>query len=338
MRSAHLGCRSSAPRSPRRPAGSRRPPRARRRRARGRPRRSRRSRSPASAAPRSPRACGSISRSSSAAEPPQPRHPVGDRRGARARRSAGSSAASSGHDQLAAALGRAIPRASQYSHSSRAPSTHSLRLQRAGGVVDAGVDRRRCCGRSGGSPPASSRSSTTTRDPGRRRQQLAGDGQPEDPGPHHYNVGVHLLPAYPQSPSRSSQAKCTSAASSSSTGRSQVGQYQTASSGVPQAEWRGASTSSRCRAPQSDNRRSAPASSRPEAPQLVDEARRTLRVALGQHEALRLEVAQALGEDVGRDPGQLALEVAEAPRPVEQRGDDQERPAVADARERLCQR
>ena len=60
------------------------------------------------------------------------------------------------------------------------------------------------------------------------------------------------------------------------------------------------------------------------------EARRAFGVGLGDDQAPALEVAQPLGEHVGGDAGQLALQVAEAPRAVEQRGDDQQGPAVAD--------
>ena len=88
---------------------------------------------------------------------------------------------------------------------------------------------------------------------------------------------------------------------------------------------------------------SAPVSQKPEracqlaarGTQLVHEARRPLGVALRKHEPLRLEAAQPLGEDVGRDAGELLLEVAKPPRPVEQGGDDQQRPAVPDARKCL---
>src|SRR6185437_8807705 len=69
--------------------------------------------------------------------------------------------------------------------------------------------------------------------------------------------------------------------------------------------------------------------------ELVYEARRAVRVALGQHEPLRLEVAQALGEDVRRDARKLALQVPKAPWAVEKRLDDQQGPAIPDASERL---
>ena len=134
------------------------------------------------------------------------------------------------------------------------------------------------------------------------------------------------------------QAKCRSAASSSSTGCSQVGHHQRASTGVPQASWRGGSPPSRWRAPQSASSRSAPASSWPGRGQLVDEALRALRVGLGDHQALALEPPQPLREHVRGDPASCLLEVAEAARAVEQRLDQQQRPAVADAVERRRER
>ena len=63
--------------------------------------------------------------------------------------------------------------------------------------------------------------------------------------------------------SRRSAVRC--ACGSWSTSWSQVGQYQRASTGVPQAGCRGASAGSACLAPQCASRRSAPASSLPSA-------------------------------------------------------------------------
>jgi hypothetical protein len=68
-------------------------------------------------------------------------------------------------------------------------------------------------------------------------------------------------------PEPAAQANRRSPASSSSTGWAQVGQYQRASRGVPQARWRGPSGSGapEWSAPHWASRRRAPASSRPEA-------------------------------------------------------------------------
>ena len=52
---------------------------------------------------------------------------------------------------------------------------------------------------------------------------------------------------------------------------------------------------------------------------------------MGDHERLVLEVPEPLRKHVGRDPRQGLLQVPEAVGTVEQRLDDQERPAVADA-------
>ena len=72
--------------------------------------------------------------------------------------------------------------------------------------------------------------------------------------------------------------------------------------------------------------------------QLVDEPGRALGVRTRDHQRVALELAEALGEHVGGDPGHLLLEVAESPRAVEQRGDHQQRPAVPDGGERVGQR
>jgi CheY-like chemotaxis protein len=68
-------------------------------------------------------------------------------------------------------------------------------------------------------------------------------------------------------PAPAAQANRRSPVSSSSTGRAQVGQYQRASRGVPQARWRrpSASGAPEWSAPHWASRRRAPASSRPEA-------------------------------------------------------------------------
>src|SRR5213593_2607179 len=65
--------------------------------------------------------------------------------------------------------------------------------------------------------------------------------------------------------------------------------------------------------------------------ELVGEAERTLRVGAADDEAVAFEAPEAVRQDVGGEPGHLALELVEATRPSEQGLDDQERPAVADA-------
>jgi hypothetical protein len=50
------------------------------------------------------------------------------------------------------------------------------------------------------------------------------------------------------------------------------------------------------------------------------------------------EELQAPGEDVGRDAVELVLELVEALGALEERGDEQKRPAVADAGERVRER
>src|SRR6185503_6226530 len=65
--------------------------------------------------------------------------------------------------------------------------------------------------------------------------------------------------------------------------------------------------------------------------QLVHEPLWPLAVRLRQHQALALEAAEALGEHVRRDARQVLLEVAEAPRAVEERLHEKQRPAVAHA-------
>ena len=65
--------------------------------------------------------------------------------------------------------------------------------------------------------------------------------------------------------------------------------------------------------------------------QVVGEAGRALLVRRGADDAVAFQAAQAIGEDVRRDPGERLAELAEPTRPVEQRLDDQQAPAVADA-------
>ncbi len=72
--------------------------------------------------------------------------------------------------------------------------------------------------------------------------------------------------------------------------------------------------------------------------ELVGEARRALLVGLGEDERVLGQRLQARAEHVRRDPAELFLELVEALRAVEQRGDDQQRPAVADAGEGVGER
>ena len=71
--------------------------------------------------------------------------------------------------------------------------------------------------------------------------------------------------------------------------------------------------------------------------QLVDESQRAGAVGSRGQQRFALEVAQALGQRVRRDSLDALGELAETGRAIEQRGDDLERPAVADAGERLGQ-
>ncbi len=71
---------------------------------------------------------------------------------------------------------------------------------------------------------------------------------------------------------------------------------------------------------------------------LVDEARRALRVRARDDERLLAEQLQPSAEHVGRDPVELLLQLVEPLLALEQRGDDQQRPAVADSRERVGER
>ena len=64
--------------------------------------------------------------------------------------------------------------------------------------------------------------------------------------------------------------------------------------------------------------------------ELVREPRRPPRVGMGHDERLVLQVLQALAQHVRRDPRERLLEVAEPPRAVEQRLNQEEGPAVAD--------
>jgi hypothetical protein len=90
----------------------------------------------------------------------------------------------------------------------------------------------------------------------------------------------------------------------------------------------GAAARSPWRAPQ-------PARSRSE---LVDKARRTLRIRAGDYQRLALELAQAIGEDVRRDPLDIGLQLPETTRTVEQGGDEEQGPAIANGGKRVCER
>ncbi len=72
--------------------------------------------------------------------------------------------------------------------------------------------------------------------------------------------------------------------------------------------------------------------------ELVYEAWRALGIWTREDECLALEMTQTLAEHVGSDADDLVLEVAEAPRPVEQRRDQQQCPAISHGRERRGER
>ena len=72
--------------------------------------------------------------------------------------------------------------------------------------------------------------------------------------------------------------------------------------------------------------------------QLVDEARRALGVGARDDQRLLAEQLQPRAEHVRRDPVELLLQLVEALLAAQQRGDQQQRPAVADAGERVGQR
>jgi len=63
--------------------------------------------------------------------------------------------------------------------------------------------------------------------------------------------------------------------------------------------------------------------------ELVGESRRPRRVGPGHDHTDLLEALQALGQDVGGDAGDVALELAEAPGTAEQGVDHEEAPAIA---------
>src|SRR6266545_1424049 len=72
--------------------------------------------------------------------------------------------------------------------------------------------------------------------------------------------------------------------------------------------------------------------------ELVGEARRALRIGLADHQPPALERLQPLREHVGGNARQLVLQVVEAPGPGQQGFDQQQRPAVTDADDRLMKR
>lgn len=55
---------------------------------------------------------------------------------------------------------------------------------------------------------------------------------------------------------------------------------------------------------------------------------RPFRVRTGDHDPNSLEMLEPLGEDGGRDPGQLPGDIPEPAGPGGERIDDQERPAI----------
>lgn len=66
----------------------------------------------------------------------------------------------------------------------------------------------------------------------------------------------------------------------------------------------------------------------PRGAQFVVKAGRTLRVGARDNQAASLELAKALGEDVGCDPFYTLLDLAEPSGPVEQGRDDEQGPPV----------
>ena len=147
-------------------------------------------------------------------------------------------------------------------------STASLRSSKAANSAHAGEPSS--AGGSCGIPPRSAGSEVSGCRPARRH----GAGTPArgpsssraPPLAYWWVVCPESSPPPGRRPGRveRAQAKCTSAASSCSTGRSHVGHHQRTSTGVPHASCLGRSPLSRCRAPQSASSRSAPASSWPD--------------------------------------------------------------------------
>ena len=122
--------------------------------------------------------------------------------------------------------------------------------------------------------------------------------------------------------------------SSSSTRRPQVGQFQRASSGVPQTLVPERLARPPRRTPQSASRWSAPGQLAAIGGERVLHAERAAAIGRGDEDPGALEAAQPVREDVGRDPRDRLAELVEAPRARQQRLDDQQAPAVADPVER----
>ena len=127
-----------------------------------------------------PSACGSISRSPSAVEAAQARHAVLACRATRARRGPGSPSRSSGDDHLAAALDRHVVALAERVQVAGALDAEP-RLQRAGRVVDAGVDDARVVAGLVRADALLALDDVHAQ-VGVAQQRLAGDGEPEDPG------------------------------------------------------------------------------------------------------------------------------------------------------------
>ena len=72
--------------------------------------------------------------------------------------------------------------------------------------------------------------------------------------------------------------------------------------------------------------------------ELVGVACRPCRVGLGCHESLLLERTESLRKHVRGDRGNRSLEVPEAARTIEQGGDHEQRPAVADRAKGVVER
>ena len=86
--------------------------------------------------------------------------------------------------------------------------------------------------------------------------------------------------------------------------------------------------------PKRPSARTTGSSSLPALGELVDPRAGGRRQRAAPHDPRRLELAQALGEDVGADVGQSGAQVGEALGPEQQLADDEQRPALADDVER----
>ena len=170
---------------------------------------------------------------------------------------------------------------------------------------------------------------------GRRcdRQQPEGErggGEQGDDGAWHVvtlgDSAVTPLQANRRSPSAWGSSTCCS----------QVGHHQRASTGVPQVPWCSGVGPRRRRprrvlgAPLGEQAQGV-GQRLPGGREAVGEADGPAGVRLGHDEALGLEGRRRLARTFGATPGSSSSQLAEAARPVEQGGDEQQRPPVADA-------